>query len=227
MVASNGDPSSGSPHPALAAASGGRVLVIGPPPLEAAAVVILLHGRHRSPAEMRHLADALELPRFRFVMPEAPGGVWYPERFFDPIAANEPELSRSLARCEAMVSELMASGLPAERIVLGGFSQGACITAEMLVRHPRRYGAAVIWTGGLMGPPGTAWPQPPELAEVPVYLSGSMIDDWVWPRRVEETGRVLAAAGAAVQLRMFVDRKHIVSDAELAETRAMLMGIGP
>jgi phospholipase/carboxylesterase len=200
-------------------------LAIGPAPAEAAAAVILMHGRGSSPENMRALAEAFALPAVRFVLPAAPGGQWYPERFLVPIARNEPFLSRSLAAYEAIVAGLIAGGMPAERIVVGGFSQGACLTAEFLVRHPRRYAAALVLTGGLIGPPGTRWPTSPALAGVPIYLTGSKIDEWVPAERVEETLRVFRDSGAAVTLRIFDDRPHQVSNEEFATAREMLARI--
>jgi len=177
-------------------------IAIGPEPADAAAVAIFVHGRHRSPA--------------------APGGTWYPESFMAPIERNEPSLSRSLARYAEIVDELIELGVREEQIVLAGFSQGACLTAEMLVRHPRRYGAALILTGGLIGPPGTRWPAQPALAGVPIYLTGSRVDEWVPAGRVEETERVLRESGAIVKLRIFEDRPHHVCEEEIAALRDML-----
>ena len=120
-------------------------------------------------------------PDVAYLLPGAPGNSWYPQSFMAPFAANEPWLSRSLANQARLIEGVIAAGVPPERIVLGGFSQGACLTAETLVRAPRRYGAGIIFTGGLIGPPGTAWPAEPALAGTPVYLSGSEIDPHVPP----------------------------------------------
>lgn len=198
------------------------LIAIGPEPADAAAVAIFVHGRHRSPDEMRELALQLALPLMRFIMPAAPGGTWYPESFMAPIERNEPSLSASLAGYAQIVDELLELGVPEAQIVLAGFSQGACLTAEMLVRHPRRYGAALILTGGLIGPPGTRWPAQPDLAGVPIYLTGSRVDEWVPVTRVEETERVLRESGAIVKLRVFEDRSHHVCEEEIAAMRDML-----
>jgi predicted esterase len=200
-----------------------RPIAIGPEPAEAAAVAILVHGRGRSPQEMRDIALALGLPAIRFVMPAAPGGSWYPESFLAPIDRNEPALSRSIASYGLAIDEIIGLGVPAEQIVLCGFSQGACLTAETAIRHPRRYGGIAILTGGLIGPPGTAWPVRQELAGVPVYLSGSHIDEWVPVSRVEETAAVFTRCGAEVTQRIFDDRAHLVSEEEVAAFREMLL----
>jgi len=207
---------------ARAATIDDTTIAIGPHLADAAAVTILVHGRGRSAAEMRDLAVRLNNPAVRFVMPAAPGGTWYPESFLAPLADNEPALSRSLALYAAIVDGLIAAGVRAENIVLGGFSQGACLTAEFVIRHPRPYGAVLIFTGGLIGPPGTRWPVQPALKNVPVYLTGCAIDEWVPASRVEETARVLEASGARVKVRIFDDRPHHVCEEEIAAAREIL-----
>ncbi len=182
-----------------------RLLAIGPKPAEAGAVAILAHGRGGSPEDMARLAAAFEAPEVAYLMPGAPGNTWYPQSFMAPFEANEPWLSRSLANHARLIEGVIADGVPPERIVLGGFSQGACLTAETLVRAPRRYGAALIFTGGLIGPPGTVWPVEPALAGTPVYLSGSEIDPHVPPSRARETERVLGESGAVVETRIFAE----------------------
>lgn len=197
-------------------------LVLGPDPAEADAAAIFVHGRGRSPAEMRDLALAFDFPTVHFVMPAAPGATWYPESFLAPFEKNEPGLSRSLAEYARAVDGLIAEGVPVGNIILCGFSQGACLTAEILIRHPKPYGGALIFTGGLIGPPGTAWQPQPALKGVPVYLTGSDVDEWVPTARVRETERVLRDSGALVDTRIFLDRPHVVSDEEIAAARAIL-----
>lgn len=197
-------------------------IAIGPRLGAAAAVVILCHGRGGSPTDMRALAADVANPAIRYIMPAAPRAVWYPDRFIAPIANNEPALSASLARCAATVDAVIAAGISAQNIVLGGFSQGACLIAEFVVRYPRPYGAVLILTGGLIGPPGTRWSAQPALRGVPIYLTGSLIDEWVPPARVEETAVVFRASGARVKFRMFDDRPHEVCGEEIAAARDLL-----
>jgi predicted esterase len=142
-----------------------------------------------------------------------------------PLAENEPDLGAALRAYADAVDGLIGDGFAADRIVVGGFSQGACLTAELLVRLPRRYGGAIVWTGGLIGPPGTAWPSPPALRGMPVLLTGSLIDEWVPAERVRTTEAVLRAAGAAPEVEIFADRPHEVSEPELAAARRLLAGL--
>ncbi len=200
-------------------------LAIGPEPGDAAAVAIVAHGRGSSPEDMGRLARALDVPGVRFLLPEAPGGNWYPERFLAPIARNEPWLSAALANQMDLIEETIAAGVPSAKIVLGGFSQGACLAAETLIRRPGRYGAALILTGGLIGPPGTTWTPDARLAGTPVYLTGSEVDPHIPVTRTRETEAVLSASGALVEARVFADRPHTVSGEELGTARAYLQRV--
>ena len=171
---------------------------------------------------MAELAAAFAVDGVRYFCPEAPGNTWYPQRFFDPFEQNQPALDASLASVAALVSDLNGRGFPDNRIVLCGFSQGGCLAAETLVRRPSTYAAAILFTGGLIGPPGTIWNAPARLNGLPVLLSGSEIDDWVPAWRTRETGEVLSGLGVKLSTTIYADRSHIVCDDEIVRARAML-----
>lgn len=64
---------------------------------------MLVHGRDQDRAYMReHLLAPLALPDVDSVLPEAPGGSWYPGRFHDPLEANEPWLSEALTTLDGL-----------------------------------------------------------------------------------------------------------------------------
>lgn len=184
--------------------------------------IISVHGRGRSPDDMRALAARLGLDNVRYLFPVASDKTWYPALFMDPIADNEPSLSDAIAHYESLVSGLIAEGTPADRIVVGGFSQGACLTVEFMARHPRRYAAALLWTGGLIGPPGTHWPARRELEGLPVYITTSLTDPWVPAPRVRETHGWLQSCGASAMMMIFQEREHGVLDEEIGAARAMI-----
>lgn len=186
------------------------------------ATIILVHGRTLDAAYMSALADRLALDNVRYIFPQADANTWYPKGFLAPLAENEPNLSAALAHYDSIVTGLLNQGLPPDRLVIGGFSQGACLTAEYLARHPRRYRAAILWTGGLIGPPGTAWPLAPEIAGMPVYLTTSRTDPFVPAQRVEETNAWLSASGARPSTTIFAEREHLVSNEEIIAARGLI-----
>ena len=162
---------------------GGRrsPVVSGPPPEEARAAAVLLHGRDQDPEYM--LEDLVAPLGFEDVRLRAPrlggGGGGNPGRYFDTRVENEPAIDEALEACEEAVAGLVAADMPTDRIVLAGFSQGACVLADFLAHAPAAWSAWVaLLTGSLLGPDGHMTPVRP-LGGVPVYLCSSEHDDWV------------------------------------------------
>jgi len=198
------------------------VLSAGPVPESADATMILLHGRGASADDILGVYGALGMPNVAALAPEAAGHTWYPYSFLVPLGANQPYLDSALDRIESLVNDLLARNIPSHRIVLLGFSQGACLTTEFVARHPRRYGAAIAFTGGLIGPDGTPRNYPGSLDGTPVFLGASDPDPHVPFSRVQETKTVLARMGAAVQLRGYPGMPHTINDDELDAARTLL-----
>ena len=122
----------GDPH------AGQPVLRRGPDPAQARRAVILIHGRGDSAAGILTLADAIDVPDVAWVAPQAAGNTWYPYPFLAPMSRNEPGLSSALRVIGTLVTSLLSEGLGADRIVLMGFSQGACLSLEFAARNARR-----------------------------------------------------------------------------------------
>jgi predicted esterase len=194
----------------------------GPSLARGRAATVLLHGRGRNAAEMIDLARRLELPRMSFVAVPAAEGTWYPDSFLAPSARNEPHLSWAIERIASVVADIEARGVPRNRIALLGFSQGACLACEYVFRSAGRWGALVALTGGLIGPPGTAWSTSRRLAGTPILLATSDVDEWVPLGRVEGTADVFRSMGAAVDLRIHPGRAHAVSEEEVLDARRLL-----
>ncbi len=195
----------------------------GPAPEAAGMAVILIHGRTQSPADMFAIAERIDLPDVPYIAIEAAGNSWYPDKFMAPLASNQPHLDFALERLEALVVELEERGIYRERIVLLGFSQGACLACEYMYRHPQRWGGLIAFTGGLIGPPETQWTaHGDELAEVPVLISNGATDPWVPLSRSRETADVFRLMGARVTEHIYPPREHGVIDDEIAQARALL-----
>jgi phospholipase/carboxylesterase len=186
---------------------------------------VLVHGRYRTPEEMIYLSSRLDLDNIRWIAPAAGHDrSWYPGLFMDPVPSNEPALTHAIELIDSAVDRASENGrLGPRRLVMIGFSQGACLTVEYALRHPGKCATLIAFTGGLFGPPGTQWNgQPDMLAGTRVLLTGSDADDWIPEERVHETARVLDAMGAEVRLRIYHGRPHEVSDAELTEASALI-----
>jgi predicted esterase len=197
----------------------------GPAPEEAGAALILLHGRGAGAESILALHRDLRLPRVAALAPQAAGNSWYPHSFLAPIPANQPYLDSALRRVESIVTDLLARGVASDRIALLGFSQGACLACEFVARHPRRYGAVIALTGGLIGPPGTPRRYSGSLDGTPVFLGTSDPDPHVPPERVGETESVLSAMGAVVELRVYPGMAHTINADELDAARTLVLRI--
>jgi len=192
-------------------------------PLEDAQVAaVVVHGRDQDPAYMlEHLVDRLDVPGIAYLLPAAAARSWYPGRYFDPRPANEPWLSAALEACEATVQVAFEAGIPANRIVLAGFSQGACLLADFIARQPRPYAAAGLLTGALIGARDELTPLPP-LDGLPVVMVSSRHDDWVSMDAVCATARAFEAAGARVDVRVLDNREHLIAPAAVESVREIV-----
>ncbi|HSS76870.1 MAG TPA: dienelactone hydrolase family protein [Thermoanaerobaculia bacterium] len=204
------------PHQGQALAWAGR------PVAEAAAATVMVHGRGATAESILTLADELGRDDFAYVAPQAAGYSWYPYSFMAPMPQNEPGLSSGLARIGEVVAMLEAKGVPAERIVVLGFSQGACLSLEFAARNARRYGAIVGLSGGLIGPPGTPRDYPGSLAGTPIFLGCSDRDPHIPRERVDETAAVLTRMGAEVTERIYPAMGHTVNEDEMSFVRQLL-----
>ena len=196
----------------------------GEPLASARAAMILLHGRGASAEDIMTIAAEIQLPGWAYLAPQAAGSAWYPNPFTAPLERNEPYLSAALDMLSNLVQRVEAT-VPAQRVVLLGFSQGACLTLEWAARHARRYGAVVGLSGGLIGPDGTPRDYPGSFDGTPAFLGCSDVDPYIGKERVIETSEVFQRMGARATLRLYPGLAHTVSAEEIAEVRALVDSI--
>jgi predicted esterase len=198
------------------------VLTAGEPVAGATGAVVLLHGRGGSAADILGLSRAFSGLGLAFVAPEAANRTWYPLSFLAPRQQNEPYLTSALDKVKRVVNGLVASGVPEERIVLCGFSQGACLSTEFVATYPARYAGLIAYTGGLIGPPGSDLHHAGSLAGMPALFASGDPDPHVPWSRVEESAAQLKSMGAEVTSIRYPDRPHTVSQEEITEARKLL-----
>jgi predicted esterase len=160
-----------------------------------------------------------------YLAPQAAGNTWYPYSFLSPIARNEPGLSSGLQVIADLVAEVEAAGIPAERIALGGFSQGACLASEFMVRNPRRYGGLLLFSGGVIGPLHQERHDKGDLAGTPVFIGCSDTDFHIPLERVEETAAILSNMGAAVQKKIYPDMGHTIIQDEIDQAQKIVSAL--
>jgi predicted esterase len=191
----------------------------------ARAAVILVHGRGAGAEDILTLAPAIAVPGVAVAAPAAAQHTWYPYSFLSPIERNEPGITSGIAVLHALIDEAAAAGVPAERVVLLGFSQGACLAATAAQRRPARYGGVVAFSGGLIGPPGTPWPEDGDFRSTPVFFGCSDRDPHIPESRVRESAELLERMGAAVTVRIYPGMGHLVNEDEIAFARALILSL--
>lgn len=208
--------------PAVDPHAGQHVLRHGLLPSEARLTVILLHGRGDSAEGILGLARSLEPLDVAYLAPQAAGYTWYPYSFLAPLDQNEPHLSSALRVIGGLVRGLGREGVPPERIVIMGFSQGACLSLESAARHARKYAGIVALSGALIGPPGTPRDYHGSFDGMPVLLGCSDIDAHIPLERVEESADVFSRLGASVDTRIYPGMGHTINADELAAVNTLL-----
>src|SRR5438874_2065450 len=208
----------------MAVAHGQRVLQAGEPLAAARAAMVLLHGRGATAEDIMTIAAEIQRPGWAYLAPQAAGSAWYPNPFTAPLERNEPYLSAALDMLSNLVQRVEAT-VPAQRVVLLGFSQGACLTLEWAARHARRYGAVVGLSGGLIGPDGTPRDYPGSFDGTPAFLGCSDVDPYIGKERVLQAGEDYKRMGAAVTVRLYPGMAHTVSSEEIDVLRGLVEAI--
>lgn len=202
----------------------------GAPIQRAKAAVVLLHGRGATAESILPLADTLAQPDALYRAPQAQGRTWYPHSFLAPLDANAPHLPSAVRAVSDVLAALAEGGVPPEKTLLLGFSQGACLALEVAARGARRYGGVVAFSGGLIGS-GQQDGEPPEdksfdyggsMEGTPVFVGCAERDPHVPLRRIEQTAEAFERLGADVTARVYEGMGHAINDDEIRFARGFL-----
>ncbi|WP_086001335.1 iron-containing alcohol dehydrogenase [Plesiocystis pacifica] len=199
-------------------------------PLESARLAVLaVHGRGSNAdafvAQLRSFAGAHE--DVAWLAPQALANSWYPHGFQAPWVDNQPQLDGALAALDAAWAELRRA-LPAERIVVVGFSQGACLALTWLEGAP-----AELRPKAVLAFSGAPTPRPEALAVadgwaklrgVPVHLGKSEDDRWVPCEPFDAAAEALRAAGAELSVHRRPGDLHAIHD---FDRRALVNHLDP
>ncbi len=188
----------------------------GTPLDEADAAVLMFHGRGATAQSILSFAQEFDRDGVAYVAPQAARNTWYPQSFMAPTEQNEPWLSSALDRVGMTLDEIDEAGVPAEKTLLLGFSQGACLSSEYMARNAQRYGGLAALSGGLIGPEGTPREYDGSLDGTPVFVGCSDQDPHIPLERVHETADVLEGLDADVDERVYEGMGHTVNEDELA-----------
>lgn len=202
------------------------ILQTGTPLEDAKVAVVMLHGRGDSARGILSLSTAFnETDGIAFIAPNASGQQWYPTRFIAPRQDNEPYLSSALATINGLLKQLETAGIPSEKTVILGFSQGACLATEVVARNPKHFGGVIAFSGGLIGAEGELEGYQGTLEGTPVFLGCSDVDFHIPVERVHATRDILTELGATVDERIYAGMGHTINDEEIQVANTMMTNL--
>jgi len=190
---------------------------------EPAGALVLLHGRGADENDLHPLLDLLDPERRLLgVTPGGPlhlppgGRHWYALG-----GIPTPEPTTFFATAPRLAAFLDALPVPMERVVLGGFSQGAVMSWAMTLGPDRPRPAGVVALSGFL-PQVQGYPlDPARLAGVPVAVAHGTLDPVISSRFGAEAAEAVAAAGADL-LRLESDVPHMVDPAWIDPLRDLV-----
>lgn len=194
----------------------------GPPLDEAHAATIFVHGRGATAQSILGMAAEFDQSDVAYLAPQAANNTWYPNSFLSPVETNEPGRSSGLSAVGSILETIEDAGIPTERVLLCGFSQGACLASEYVARNPTRYGGLVALSGGLIGEELDADDYSGSLDGTPVFFGCSDTDPHIPASRVHESAAIFDALGATVTKRLYPGMGHGINEDELDFLRELL-----
>lgn len=191
----------------------------------AKAGMILIHGRGADAESILTLTPVLATDDFLYAAPQAQNNTWYPFSFLTPIADNEPGITSGLNKITATLQYLNENGLPTDKIILLGFSQGACLVLEYCSRFPQKFGGVAGLSGGLIGPDGIDRKITGSLQNTKVFLGCSDVDPHIPVERVHFTEDHLKKSGGDVTKIIYPGMGHTVNDDEIRNVKKIMRGL--
>ena len=191
---------------------------------DATRALVLVHGRGASAEAIAALADDLPTDGVAVLAPQAGDDTWYPGSFLAPVAENEPRRTAALEAVGRALERATTAGVPADRVVIAGFSQGACVAADLAARAPRRYGGLAVLSGGLMGE--TLGEYDGSLDGTPVLFACSDEDPYIPEDRVRDSAAAFERLGGDVTVQIDAGGPHAITDEAIAWVAARLDALG-
>jgi phospholipase/carboxylesterase len=195
--------------------------------------VIWLHGLGADGHDFAPIVPELvssQWPALRFVFPHAPvqpvtvnGGMpmraWYDIYGFDLVSRqDEAGMRASIAQVEALIAREQERGVPSERILLVGFSQGGAIALAAGLRHAQKLAGIIALSTYLPLADSLATERSAANAAVPIFWGHGTLDPVVVLQRGLDSRAALEALGYHVQWHTY-PMPHAVCPDEIADLR--------
>ncbi|WP_227379124.1 alpha/beta hydrolase [Haladaptatus halobius] len=198
-------------------------LVTAGAPLDVAeAALVLVHGRGATAQSIVQMADEFHQHGVAYLAPQAARNTWYPNAFTAPVESNEPGRTSGLQAVGDAVGKANEAGIPTDRIMVLGFSQGACLASEFVARNPTRYGGLAVLSGGLIGETVDPDDYDGDLEETPVFLGCSDVDPHISEQRVHESAMIFEQLNSDVTKRLYEGMGHGINQDEVDHVSTMV-----
>lgn len=204
---------------------GQELVTAGTPLADATAALVLLHGRGSTAERILETAEPFDRDGLALLAPRAADNSWYPESFLEPVERNEPGRTSSLRATADVLATAAEAGVPAERVLLLGFSQGACVAAEFVARRPTRYGGLAVLSGGLIGETVAPESYEGDLEGTPVFLGCSDDDRYIPENRVHDSAAAFRRLNGDVTARIYEGMGHRIGDDEREHVSRMVAAL--
>jgi len=201
------------------------VSTYGADPADSTAAMILVHGRGASANSILTLSHEFGVPEIHYTAPQAAQHTWYPYSFLEPTESNQPGLNSGLQAIYDLLTKLEKAGIQRSKVILAGFSQGACLASEFAARHPFRYGGIVALSGGLIGESVSADNYSGSLDGTPVFLGCSDVDPHIPVERVDQTEMVFQKLGGDVIKKIYPNMPHTVNLDEIRHVKQLIQSV--
>lgn len=192
-----------------------QVIENGAPLEQAEKAIIMLHGRGSSAESIISLAQHLNLGNTAVLAPQAANHSWYPYSFLAPIEDNQPALDSALEVISQITADVVAAGIPLNKLYFLGFSQGACLALEYAARNASGYGGIIAFTGGLIGKTLNIQKYSGDFLHTPILITTGDPDPHVPLTRVQESTVILKKMNAEVSTRVYKGRIHTIQMEEI------------
>ncbi|WP_336325588.1 alpha/beta hydrolase [Halovenus sp. HT40] len=205
---------------------GDQPLITAGAPFEVAeAALILVHGRGARAQNFVQIADEFHQHGVAYLAPQAARDTWYPDAFTAPIESNEPERSSGLQAIDNAVREATDAGILSDRVMILGFSQGACLASEYVAHTPRRYGGLAVLSGGLMDESVDLADYDGDLERTPVFFGCSDDDPYIPERRVHKSSAIFEQLNGDVTKRLYEGLGHGINQDERESVSEMVANL--
>jgi len=198
------------------------LVTAGAPFDSADAALVLVHGRGATANSMVQMADDFHRHGVAYFAPQAARNSWYPNAFTAPVESNEPRRSSGLQAIDDAVAAANDAEIPTDRVLILGFSQGACLAGEYVARNPRRYGGLVVLSGGLIGESVDVSDYGGDLDGTPAFIGCSDTDPHIPEERVHKSAEIFEQSNADVVKRVYDGTGHGINQDEIEHVSGMV-----